>query len=372
MDVQVNPKTPEHISSGPVLQQTSWWAKVKARQGNSPRAFDIKIQKDIKKNTGFRIQEDDLLIILRRLGGHALMAYVPYGPGIDPGEEDQGRFLEELAETIRPHLPDNCLLIRFDLRWQSPWFYDENRYNEDGSWMGPPQSNIQEMRLNFNTMEGKLRKAPTDVLPSHTMFIDLQKDKGSLLASMKPKTRYNIRLSARKGVEVHDVDKYNLDIWYKLYQHTAKRNHIHHNNIEYFKSILETSAEKTDSPAFPHLLLAVAEGKPLAGMIMVVNGKRATYLYGASSSANRNLMGTYALQWNAIKKAKALGCNEYDLFGVSPTPDPSHPMYGLYRFKSGFGGDFFSRQGCWDYPYDEKKYEIYRSIELNSTGYHLK
>ena len=372
MDVQVSPKTTEQISYSPVLQQTSWWARVKARQGNAPRAFDIKIEKERKKTTGSRMLEDDLLIILRQLGDQATMAYVPYGPGLDPGEENQGRFLEELAETIRPHLPDNCLLIRFDLSWRSPWFYDENRYTEDGNWMGPPQAYIQEMRLNFNTMGGKLRKAPTDILPSHTLFIDLEKNHEKLLASMHPKTRYNIRLSVRKGVEVQDVDNSNLEIWYRLYQHTAKRNHIYHDNIEYFRTILETRAEKTASPAVPHLMLASINGSPLAGMIMVVNGKRATYLYGASSSLNRNFMGTYSLQWNAIKKAKALGCREYDLFGVSPTPNPSHPMYGLYRFKSGFGGNFYSRQGCWDYPFDEEKYEIYRSIELGSAGYHLK
>jgi lipid II:glycine glycyltransferase (peptidoglycan interpeptide bridge formation enzyme) len=106
-------------------------------------------------------------------------------------------------------------------------------------------------------------------------------------------------------------------------------------------------------------------------MFLAISGKRATYLYGASSSVHREMMGTYALQWNAIRKARETGCKEYDLFGISETPDPSHPMYGLYRFKTGFGGYKYHRQGCWDYPFNAEQYEIYRSVEMNSTGYHL-
>ena len=82
-------------------------------------------------------------------------------------------------------------------------------------------------------------------------------------------------------------------------------------------------------------------------------------------------MSTYALQWEAIKLAKAYGCTEYDMFGVSPNPDPSHPMYGIYRFKKGFGGTIFHQLGCWDYPLDEEKYAVFQAYELSSHGYYL-
>lgn len=68
-------------------------------------------------------------------------------------------------------------------------------------------------------------------------------------------------------------------------------------------------------------------------MFLVLSAHRATYLYGASSSSMRNLMPTYALQWKAMQIAKKCDCTEYNMFGVSPNPDPSHPMYGLYRFN---------------------------------------
>jgi lipid II:glycine glycyltransferase (peptidoglycan interpeptide bridge formation enzyme) len=83
-------------------------------------------------------------------------------------------------------------------------------------------------------------------------------------------------------------------------------------------------------------------------------------------------MATYALQWEAIQRAKARGCTEYDMFGISSKPEPSHPLYGLYRFKRGFGGTIFHRMGCWDYPLNTELYERYRTAEMTSQGYHLR
>lgn len=83
-------------------------------------------------------------------------------------------------------------------------------------------------------------------------------------------------------------------------------------------------------------------------------------------------MATYALQWEAIRRSKMKGCTEYDMFGVAPRPDPSHPLYGLYRFKTGFGGKIFHRMGCWDYPLDPKAYQAYQTSEMQSHGYHLR
>lgn len=82
-------------------------------------------------------------------------------------------------------------------------------------------------------------------------------------------------------------------------------------------------------------------------------------------------MGTYALQWKAIQIAKERGCTEYDMFGVAPRPDASHPLYGLFKFKTGFGGAMFHSLGCWDYPLQKEKYEYFRAMELRSQGYHL-
>lgn len=377
MHIDIEPKYTEQIKPAAVPQQTAFWAKVKENLGYETRAFDIRVpQSDIKINgpasNHTKQVTDDLLVVMQQVGADQQVAYIPYGPLLNPDEDFRGLYLEELSESIRPFLPSNTILIRYDLIWESPWAEDENRFNEREDWLGPPEPHYQEMRVNFNTQNWNLRKAPSDLLPSHTIFLDLNHNHDTLLQRMKPKTRYNIRLSKRKGVKVKEVSFDNLPVWYELYKQTAIRNGIVLDDISYFRTVLETQASNTASPADVHMLLAESEGIPLAGMFLVITGKRATYLYGASSSHNRNKMATYALQWEAIKIARQKGCTEYDMFGVAPTPEPSHPMYGLYRFKTGFGGELYHRMGCWDYPLNEEQYKLFMMAERNSQGYHIR
>jgi lipid II:glycine glycyltransferase (peptidoglycan interpeptide bridge formation enzyme) len=367
MNVELLNKEPEHLHRTTVLPQTTYWAKVKNEQGYQPYAFKLLMQENHSLS---RKHNDDLLVVVRHIGKSYTMAYVPYGPVVQPQEESQGKFLEELSESLRHFLSENCMLIRYDLLWQSPWQDDESCYTDDHIWLGPPEPRVQEMRMNFDTVNWNLRKAPTDILPANTLFLDLNNDEELLLQQMKSKTRYNIGLARRRGVEVYDISFDNLPVWYQMYKDTACRNGLHLHDITYFESILQTQADKFCPSVNVHLLMAVKDHRPLAGMMLVLSAERATYLYGASSSENRNLMGTYALQWEAIRLAQKAGCSEYDMFGISPSPDPSHPMYGLYRFKKGFGGNEFFRQGCWDYPLNEHVYEVYRSIELNGPGYY--
>ena len=202
-------------------------------------------------------------------------------------------------------------------------------------------------------------------------MLDLSQTEDRILSGMKPKTRYNIGLALRKGVEVKSVGIEGLDIWYKLYCETAIRNGLYINDLAYFKSVLVSRMEEnTFSDVQVKLLIAYAGDEPLAAMFLVLSSHRATYLYGASSSEMRNLMPTYALQWKAIQIAKQNACTEYDLFGTAPRPEPSHPMYGLYKFKRGFGGQIFHQLGCWDYPLDEDKYALLQAYEMQQQGYY--
>ena len=189
-----------------------------------------------------------------------------------------------------------------------------------------------------------------NVLPSDTIVVDLTRPEEEILASMKPKTRYNIRLSLRKDIEVRAGGAEVLPIWYALYLETARRNGLHVSDIRYFRSVFASGALGDEDEVGVRLLTAWHRGEPLAVMFLVRSEHRATYLYGAFGSKRRNLMPTYALQWEAIRRAKAAGCLEYDMFGVAPQTDPTHPMYGLWKFKYGFGGEIFHQLGCWDYP----------------------
>lgn len=125
-----------------------------------------------------------------------------------------------------------------------------------------------------------------------------------------------------------------LDIWYELYKETAARNHLFLNDIKYFEAVLRAKpilavrrrCTFVDSRMGRHAV---------GGHVLVMTANRGSYLYGASSSQHRNLMPTYALQWEAIQLSKANGCTEYDMFGISPSPDPSHLYTGFIGLNWG-------------------------------------
>lgn len=374
MSVEVEQIPIRQIEAGPVVQQTAYWARVKDRQSSNPCAFHIKanpsnLYVNHSHYNDLNAEDDDVLIILQKIDRNHQIAYVPYGPTMNPHEEYQGSFLEELSEVIRCYLPETCILIRYDLNWESMWAEGESKANAE--WQGPPDTRLQEMRFNFNTEHWNLHKAGTDILPSNTIFMNLRKNDEQLLSAMKTKTRYNIRLAERRGVEVHSCGLENIDVWYDLYDQTCSRNGIRSNEKVYFRDVLQTRAADTRSPVEVELLVASKHEEPLAAMFFVSSADRATYLYGASSNKNRRDMAPYALQWEAIRIARRKGCCEYDMFGISSRPEPSHPLYGLYRFKSGFGGEVFHRMGCWDYPLSKHKYEQFRAREMNALGFHI-
>lgn len=355
-------KNIDQVYLTPVLQQTAYWSKVKSRLGIESLALNFKVRSDSvvnMQNSEEAYHDCDLLILLQRLNSEMCYAYVPYGPEAEPADELTGPFLEELSEQLLSYLPKDCIFIRYDLLWKTLW--DDEI----------PDSNIQELRVNFGTNLWNLRKARTNILPSSTILLNLNNDSSALLSGMKPKTRYNIHLSERRGVEIRCAGIESIDVWYELYKETAARNSFYLHSIEYFKAILSVKANDSASPAYVTLLIAEHERTPLAAMFHVITGNRATYLYGASSNAKRSLMAPYALQWYAINYSKQMGCSEYDLFGISPTDDVSHPLHGLYRFKNGFGGEIYRSLGCWDYPLNMKSYELYTSVEMNMQGFHV-
>ncbi len=374
--MNVTPQKKAHLSTGPILQQTPFWGDLKEYEGREVRAYHMSLPSERCLSPpergwdGQSTVSDDILVVLQPLGPDCQMAYVPYGPTLEPRAEWQGPVLEELSEGLRPHLPRECLFIRFDLPWRSPWADDPDRYDGKAGWSGPPRVEIQEIRMNFDTRNGNLYKAPTNALPTNTVFINLKQDEEQLLKRMKPKTRYNIRLSRRKGVRVTEVDASRLTDWLQLCRETARRNHIIHQERRYFEALLAARDKHSNDRTSLHLLMAEADGAPLAGMFLSISETQACYLYGASSSCQRNKMAAYALQWQAIRRAKTVGCRYYDMFGVAPSAAASHPMYGLYRFKTGFGGFLYHRQGCWDYPLQQDLYQIYHAQALNEEGYH--
>lgn len=357
----------------PILQQTAFWSIVKSKVGQQSIAMNFRISRsslhsDVKSD---EVIHSDILVIIRPVSQNSCIAYVPYGPELMPDNEFQGMFLEEISECLRSFLPKNCFMIRYDLCWEVYWAGETSFGDVKEFWRNEPAVRTQEMRLNYRTNNWNLRKAYSNILPTNTLFVDLEPDEQTILSRMKPKTRYNIKLSQRKGVVVRLGDWRDLPMWYSLYTQTAQRNGIILNDIKYFEAILTARSDKTKSPAEVYFLIAELDNQPLAAMILVISAHRASYLYGASSNEHRNAMPVYALQWEAIKISKEKGCKEYDMFGISPGAEQTHQMYGLYRFKNGFGGEIYQSLGCWDYPLDGDQYLHFKQLELRNSGYHL-
>ncbi|PKL06860.1 MAG: peptidoglycan bridge formation protein FemAB [Spirochaetae bacterium HGW-Spirochaetae-9] len=357
MDVRVLPKPVNALMATRLVQQTTFWSRVKKNLGWQVLAFDIEADSS---------SSGDVLVLRREVGGGRSIAYSPFGPENLPDNDRRGEYLAALSSELRRNLGPQCLFMRWDLPWISPYAGDEDRYDSQGYWLGPPETRLRELRMNWGVSEVGLRKSPSDILPPDTILVDLRGDEETLMARMKPKTRYNIRLASRKGVTVREGGSSDMDLWQKLYQSTAQRNNIVPHGERYFHAL----AEGGKSDATVRLLIAEKGCSPLAAMFLSTSADRATYLYGASSGEDRNLMAPYALQWAAMGLAKREGCVSYDLFGVAPRPDPTHPLYGLFMFKSGFGGTMIHRQGAWDFPYDEKAYSIYLAGESSGGAFH--
>ncbi|WP_320130191.1 peptidoglycan bridge formation glycyltransferase FemA/FemB family protein [uncultured Sphaerochaeta sp.] len=355
MNLTLQEKPPSFLYETPLLHQSSFWSQVKRNQGFKPLAYDIKARSsDILGLPGSSFILDDILILLSPISCEHSIAYVPYGPVLSPLESQMGSFLEELSEQLRDRLPRNCVLLRYDLPWKRPW-EEENL-----------QRMLQELRLNWGTEKKLLRKSCTDQLPPDTIFIDIEGSESDILSRMHPKTRYNIRLALKKGVVVRKGTFEDLPLFYELYKETCVRNSLNLHDSSYFSSFFGVRGNEAGFSLF----LAELDGVPLSAMFLTHSANRATYLFGASSSRNRNSMSTYALQWNAILQARIWGCTQYDMFGIAPSEQQSHPMHGLNTFKKGFGGTIFHRMGCWDYSFDEELTNELFAYEMVEPGYH--
>ncbi len=173
--------------------------------------------------------------------------------------------------------------------------------------------------------------------PEQTLMMPLVEPE-AMLASFKPKHRYNIRLAARHGVVVEEGE--DVEEMARQQAATATRQGI----APYRR---EVYARRLELLPWCRIYVARHGGEALAAITVARHAGRAYYLYGGSIESKRHLMATYAVQWAAMQAAFADGCGEYDLWGIPPAPDPSHPWFGLWQFKKGFGGALLNYMGAW-------------------------
>jgi lipid II:glycine glycyltransferase (peptidoglycan interpeptide bridge formation enzyme) len=280
-------------------------------------------------------------VLIRAIGPTFRLAYIPKGPVVDWTDSAQSNALlaglhqfcrsqRSILLKVEPHAPDG----------------DTLRETIRGHDFVISQHTVQ---------------------PPRTIMVDLAPADDAILAAMKQKTRYNIRLAVRKGVSVRFGTASDLALFYRLMQVTSRRDRFGIHSRDYVRAAFELFAPKQAA-----LLLAEVQGEPVAGLMVFSHGPTAYYLFGASSNTHREKMPSYLLQWEAMRWAKDTGCRGYDLWGVpdanedtleaefkARSADPSG-LWGVYRFKRGFGGQVTRAVGAFDFIYNRPLYWVYR------------
>jgi lipid II:glycine glycyltransferase (peptidoglycan interpeptide bridge formation enzyme) len=197
----------------------------------------------------------------------------------------------------------------------------------------------------------------------NTVLIDLSAPEDELLTQMKQKTRYNIRLAARKGVTVRTGRQEDLPMLYRMYAETSLRDGFAIRGEEYYRNLWEVFMAQDDPTCLP--LIAEVEGDAVAAVMLFWFAGRAYYLHGMSRAVQRNKMPNFLLQWEAIKAAQNAGCRVYDLWGAPDVFAADDSMWGVFRFKQGLGGEVLRTMGAYDLPVRPTLYKFYTKILPN-------
>lgn len=207
-------------------------------------------------------------------------------------------------------------------------------------------------------IESSRVKKTISITPITTLITSLEPGTKELLAAMHPKTRYNIGLAQRKNLEIKFLQAEDLDLVWPLFEETARRAGFRLHPKTHYRDLLNLKGDNL------RVFLAGVffNGRPIAVNLMVDFYETRTYLHGASSSQDRNLMAPYLLHWELMKDAKEKGLKFYDWWGIAPVDDPKDPWFSITRFKKGFGGQIVRYPGTFDYVLQPAAYLIYSAL----------
>ena len=192
----------------------------------------------------------------------------------------------------------------------------------------------------------------------NTLTIDLARGEDEILAGMSGNTRRKIRVAGKKGISVRPGTIEDIPLLYQLYQATGERDNFLIRPLAYYERAWRDFMQAGLAQAF----IAEYQGKAIAHVILFHFGRKCWYFYGASSNEERQRMPNYALQWAAIKWAKAQGYAVYDFWGAPDKFDESDPLWGVYQFKRGFRGTVARHIGAWDFAPQPWLYHTYARV----------
>ena len=345
----------------PHFLQTYEWGQVKAKYGWSPLyavwTTDGKFSV-LKATDHWSLNTDNCVaaaLILKRqilrngFAARLSILYLPKGPLLDwTNEALRNRVLDDLQSFARKQ---GAIFLKMDpdvvLGTGIP-------NNQDDALDNGGQAVMSELKRRG------WGYASDQIQFKNTVLIHLNPSEEEILGRMKQKTRYNIRLAERKGVSVRVGTKDDLPMLYKMYAETSVRDGFVIRDEGYYQTVWNLFMNSSDPTCEP--LIAQINGEAVASIFVFYFARRAYYVYGMSRDAHREKMPTYLLQWEAMRRAKAKGCSVYDLWGAPDVFNESDSLWGVYRFKEGFGGKVIRTLGAWDFAPNPLWYKLYSEI----------
>ena len=339
----------------PHFLQTYEWAQVKATYGWQPvyLAWDNegKMQEE-RSLSSFGFHPSAAALVLKRqiirngFAARLSIFYAPKGPLLDWSNESlRNRVLNDLQSFARKQ---GAIFLKMDpdvvLGTGIP--SSEDDLVDNGGQVVMSELKRRGWRSSSEQIQFK-----------NTVLIDLTPSQEELLARMKQKTRYNIRLAEKKSVVLRVGAQKDFGMLYKMYAETSVRDGFVIRDEGYYQTVWKLFMDSSEPTC--EQLIAEVDGEPVAAIFVFYFARRAYYVYGMSRDLHRERMPTYLLQWEAMKRAKARGCSVYDLWGAPDMFDESHSMWGVYRFKEGLGGNVVRTLGAWDYAPNPFWYKLY-------------
>lgn len=302
------------------ILQTPEWGSFKRNHGWYPKYLLV-------DNTGAQI-------LFRKLPFGLTLGYIPKGPVGNSWEKI-------IPEAISLCRKEKAFIIYIEPdKWEN-----ENDY--------------------ISILEKDFKKSPVSIQPRRTIILSLAGQEKEWLDRMKQKTRYNIRLANKKEIVIeqsNDINSFN-----DLIKVTGSREKFGVHAEKYYEDVYELFSNSQNCL----LLIAKYKKTPLAGIMVFSRGERAWYFYGASNNLERNRMPTYLLQWEAIRWAASRGCTEYDLWGIPDEEENllerdfmsrNDGLWGVYRFKRGFGGEIKRTAGVFQKVLNYPVYMAYSML----------
>jgi len=347
---------------GAHLLQSAQWAEVKEHFGWKPFYLVWHFQSadlELTLNTTGEFQVENpaaaALVLERKLLRGLSVMYLPKGPILQDWSDSRLRkkVLEDLKDFARTA---GAIQIKID-----PDIVVGRGVPGEKDAEADPQGELVQREL---TGLG-WHFSPDQIQFRNTFLINLIPDEEEILGSMKSKTRYNIRLASRKGISIRRGDTNDLADLYQMYADTSLRGEFTIRGKSYYETLWRVFMSESldlnrDPSAQP--IVAEFEGNPVAGAVMFRFCNQAWYLHGMSLPEHSDKMATYLVQWEGMRWAKENGCSTYDMWGAPDQFNESDSMWGVYRFKRGFGGVVTRTIGAWDYPVKPFIYTLYTNL----------